>query len=154
MELTLSTPALLFSAITLMMLAFTNRFLAIASLIRGLHKKYMEDPKEGIIIEQIHNLRKRLNMIKYMQLFGVLSFLFCVICMFLIYREQTLAAGIVFMLSMLALLISLAISMVEILISTRALNLELSDMEVFLEKKSSLDFIFKKEPKNEHRSKE
>jgi hypothetical protein len=81
MELQLSTPALLFSAITLLMLAFTNRFLAIATLIRGLHKNYLLAPDQEIIVEQIHNLRRRLTLIKNMQLFGVFSFLLCVVCM-------------------------------------------------------------------------
>lgn len=135
MELQLSTPALLFSAITLLMLAYTNRFLAMANLIRGLHKKYLEAPDEEIIIEQIKNLRKRVNMIKYMQIFGVVSFLLCVACMFLLYQEINTAANITFMASMLSLLVSLAISLMEIHISTNALNLELSDMEDVLSKK-------------------
>ena len=136
MELELSTPALLFSAITLLMLAFTNRFLAIATLIRGLHKNYLKDPEQEIIVEQIHNLRRRLTLIKNMQLFGVFSFLGCVICMFLLFNGFTAAANSVFIGSMLTLLISLGISLVEIQISTKALNLELSDMEgVFRKRK-------------------
>ena len=150
MELQISTPALLFSAITLMMLAFTNRFLAIASLIRGLHKKFLENPDHEIIIEQIHNLKRRLSMIKYMQLCGVLSFLLCVICMYLIFMEVQPAADYVFIASMLSLLISLGISLVEIFISNQALELELQDMEnVFEKRKSSLDFWFKKDKNDE-----
>lgn len=149
MELELSTPALLFSAITLLMLAFTNRFLAIANLIRGLHKKFLENPEKAIIVEQIHNLRRRLNMIKNMQLCGVLSFLLCVICMYLIFKGFTEAANYLFIASMLSLLISLGISFVEIQISTKALNLELADMEdIFKNRASSLDFIFKKDQKH------
>ena len=129
MELELSTPALLFSAITLLMLAYTNRFLAIATLIRGLHKNYLKDPDQEIIVEQIHNLRRRLTLIKNMQLFGVFSFLLCVTCMFLLFKGFTAAANFVFISSMLSLLISLGISLVEIQISTKALNLELLDME-------------------------
>ena len=145
MELQLSTPALLFSAITLLMLAFTNRFLAIASLIRGLHKKFLENPEQMILVSQLENLKKRLNMIKNMQLFGVLSFLLCVICMFLIFQGYMMAANVVFISSMVALLISLGISLVEIQISTKALNLELADMEeVFKKRSSGLDFMFKK----------
>lgn len=135
MELELSTPALLFSAITLLMLAYTNRFLAIATLIRGLHKNYLKDPDQEIIVEQIHNLRKRLTLIKNMQLFGVFSFLLCVICMFLLFKGFTAAANFVFISSMLSLLISLCISLVEIQISTKALNLELLDMEGVFEKR-------------------
>jgi len=148
MELQLSTPALLFSAITLLMLAYTNRFLAIASLIRGLHKKFLDNPEQVILVDQLQNLKKRLNMIKNMQLFGVLSFLLCVICMFLIYQGYTMPANVVFISSMVALLVSLGISFVEIQISTRALNLELADMEEIFKKKSgSLGSIFKKDSK-------
>ena len=148
MELQLSTPALLFSAITLLMLAFTNRFLAIATLIRGLHKNYLKDPDQEIIVEQIHNLRRRLTLIKNMQLFGVFSFLLCVICMFLLFKGFTEAANWSFVTSMVSLLISLGISLVEIQISTKALNLELSDMEgIFQKRKSSLDLFFKKDEK-------
>jgi len=148
MELQLSTPALLFSAITLLMLAFTNRFLAIATLIRGLHKNYLKDPDQEIIVEQIHNLRRRLTLIKNMQLFGVFSFLLCVICMYLLFQGYTSAANWVFVISMLSLLISLGISLIEIQISTKALNLELSDMEdIFEKRKSSLDIFFKKDDK-------
>ncbi|HAS60009.1 MAG TPA: DUF2721 domain-containing protein [Algoriphagus sp.] len=148
MELQLSTPALLFSAITLLMLAFTNRFLAIASLIRGLHKNYMKSPDQEIIVEQIHNLRRRLTLIKNMQLFGVFSFLLCIICMYLLFQGYTVAANWVFVGSMGALLVSLGLSLIEIQISTKALNLELSDMEEVFEKRiSSLDVFFRKENK-------
>jgi hypothetical protein len=148
MELQLSTPALLFSAITLLMLAYTNRFLAIATLIRGLHKNYLKAPDQEIIVEQIHNLRRRLTLIKNMQLFGVFSFLGCVVCMFLLFQGYTDIANWVFMVSMGTLLISLGISLVEIQISTKALNLELSDMEgLFQNRKSSLDLFFKKDDK-------
>jgi hypothetical protein len=148
MELQLSTPALLFSAITLLMLAFTNRFLAIATLIRGLHKNYLKAPDQEIIVEQIHNLRRRLTLIKNMQLFGVFSFLLCVICMYLLFQGYTSAANWVFVSSMGSLLISLGISLIEIQISTKALKLELSDMEeIFEKRKSSLDIFFKKDDK-------
>lgn len=151
MELQLSTPALLFSAITLLMLAFTNRFLAIASLIRGLHQKFKESPdEEKIVVEQLHNLRRRLSLIKNMQLFGIFSFLLCVTCMFLLFQGYTIAANWVFVGSMGSLLIALALSLIEIQISTKALNLELSDMEdVFAKRSSTLDSLFRKENKKE-----
>lgn len=141
MELTLSTPALLFSAITLLMLAYTNRFLAMANLIRGLHKEYKESSiDEGVIIGQIKNLKRRLTMIKNMQTYGVISFFLCVICMFLLYQEFNIAANWVFMASMLCLLISLGISLVEIQISNNALNIELSDIEDLLNIKTRTSF--------------
>ncbi|EIM75384.1 hypothetical protein A3SI_13282 [Nitritalea halalkaliphila LW7] len=144
MELQLSTPALLFSAITLMMLAFTNRFLAIASLIRGLHKKYLENPEENLLIDQIQNLKRRLSLIKWMQVCGMISFLLCVLCMFFIYIQAELAAATIFIMSMFTLLVSLGISLIEVLISTKALNLEIQDMEEAFNRRSGGGFWFKK----------
>jgi len=129
------------------MLAFTNRFLAIANLIRSLHKTYMDSMEQEILVEQIANLRKRLSLIKNMQLFGIISFLLCVVCMYLLFRGYTDAANWVFVGSMGALLVALALSLIEIQISTKALNLELKDMEEVFDKRSGLDFIFKKDSK-------
>lgn len=129
MELSITTPALLFPAISLLMLAYTNRFLALASLIRNLHEQYRKDPDQKHIVEQIRNLRARTRLIRSMQAFGVLSFLFCVVCMFLIFRGWNDAAYITFALSIGAFIISLVLSLVEITFSMRALELALSDME-------------------------
>jgi hypothetical protein len=126
--LTLTTPALLFSAISLILLAYTNRFLTLAQLIRSLHAQYKNDPS-GILIGQIGNLRKRIYLIKSMQIYGVASLLFCVISMFLIYIKSNLAAEIIFGIGLLSLIISLAISIWEIVISVKALNLHISDLE-------------------------
>ena len=108
----------------------------------------MKSPDQEIIVEQIHNLRRRLTLIKNMQLFGVFSFLLCIICMYLLFQGYTVAANWVFVGSMGALLVSLGLSLIEIQISTKALNLELSDMEEVFEKRiSSLDVFFRKENK-------
>src|SRR6056297_2837937 len=94
-QLTLATPALLFSAISLIMLAYTNRFLAYASLVRSLHAKYMEQ-KDKILLWQIKNLRKRLGLTRGMQVLGISSLLLCVATMFLIYIDATMLAEIIF----------------------------------------------------------
>ena len=129
MELSITTPALLFPAITLLMLAYTNRFLALATLIRKLHDEYISE-ESSTLKRQITNLHIRIRMIRNMQAFGVLSFLLCVVCMYLIFRGQQIAAHGVFAASLLSLLISLIFSLIEIFKSTRALDLELSDMEL------------------------
>jgi hypothetical protein len=129
MELTITTPALLFPAISLLMLAYTNRFLAIANLIRNLHAKYKLYPDEKHIITQIKSLRIRIRLIRSMQAMGVLSFMFCVICMYTIFRGWQDASYLIFALSILCFMISLIASLVEITISTRALEVELSDIE-------------------------
>lgn len=128
MEFNISTPALLFSAITLLMLAFTNRFLAIANLIRQFISVYNQKPDENIY-RQISNFRIRLTLIKYTQAFGVLSFLFCVICMFFILLHQMVIAKIIFAISLVLLMISLLFSLYEIFISIGALKLELDHLD-------------------------
>lgn len=129
MELTITTPALLFPAISLLMLAYTNRFLAIANLIRSLHAKYKQYPDEKHIITQIRSLRIRIRLIRSMQAMGVLSFMFCVLCMYAIFRGWIEAAYVIFGVSILCFLISLITSLVEITLSMRALEIELSDIE-------------------------
>lgn len=127
--ITYSTAALLFPAISLIMLAYTNRFLALASLVRSLHAKYLEHNKAGVLQGQIGNLRFRLKLLRHMQGMGVLSFIACILCMYGIYLDNILVTEIAFALSLLFFTISLVISFVEIQLSNKALELELSDME-------------------------
>ncbi|MGB3008425.1 MAG: DUF2721 domain-containing protein [Chitinophagaceae bacterium] len=129
MEITFNTPALLFPAISLLLLAYTNRFLALASLVRKLHDEYESGGENKIILKQIRSLRIRLRLVRYMQTLGVFSFLCAVITMYCIYNEWVLASRYIFGVSLLSLLISLVISLVEIVQSTRALELELSGIE-------------------------
>lgn len=128
MELNLTTPALLFPAISLLLLAYTNRFLAVASLIRGLHRKWQDDP-DHLVIGQLKNLRKRVIMIRNMQALGILSLFLCVLCMFLIFSGRIMVASYIFGFSLVLLMASLALSIMEIQISINALEIELSDME-------------------------
>lgn len=124
---TLTTPALLFSAISLILLAFTNRFIAYTQVVRNLHKQYIESPTT-VIKGQIHNLKKRLYLIRSMQILGVASLFFCVITMFLIFIGSTLVAAYIFGAALLLLCASLAISIWEIQISVKALELHLSNI--------------------------
>jgi hypothetical protein len=128
MQLSLTTPAVLFSAISLILLAYTNRFLAIAQLVRSLHTMNKEKP-DHVLLGQIKNLRTRLELIRSMQICGIISLLLCVICMFLLYIDFTILAEIVFGIALVLLIASLALSAWEIQISVRALNLHLGDMK-------------------------
>jgi len=132
-QLTLTTPALLFSAISLIMLAYTNRFLAYASVVRSLHDKYQKEKNE-VLIRQINNLRKRLYLTRSMQIFGILSLLLCVLTMFLIYIEQHVIAVWVFGVALLLLILSLALLIREIQISVEALEFHLGDIEGTMKK--------------------
>tara|TARA_R110002072_G_scaffold12238_1_gene53431 strand:- start:130 stop:525 length:396 start_codon:yes stop_codon:yes gene_type:complete len=127
-QLTLTTPALLFSAISLIMLAYTNRFLAYAAIIRSLHDTYKKE-KDSVLIAQIKNIKQRLYLTRSMQIFGITSLLLCVLTMFLIYIQQNMIAVWVFGLALLLLIISLALLIVEIQISVKALEHHISDIE-------------------------
>ena len=124
----LTTPGLLFSAISLLLLAYTNRFLAIANLIRSLHDKYLAE-HDGLVLGQIKLLRKRLQLIRTMQTVGVASLFLCVLCMFLLFGAKIFIGKIVFGIALTLLLISLGISIYEIFVSSNALELQLEDIE-------------------------
>jgi len=148
MELSITTPALLFPAISLLMLAYTNRFLAISNLIRNLHDKYKKEPEEKHIVQQIRNLRARIRLIRSMQGSGILSFLICMICMFCIFMGWNSAAYISFAISIVALVISLLLSLTEITLSMRALEVELSDMEELTKSNFFSEILRSKEEKS------
>lgn len=126
-KLSLTTPAVLFSAISLIMLAYTNRFLAYAAIVRGLHEKFLAS-EDDVLLGQIKNMKKRLRLTRLMQIMGISSLLLCVITMFLIYIDWNLLAEGVFGIALILLILSLATSIWEIQISVKALDLQLGDM--------------------------
>lgn len=127
MSLEIQTPALLFSATSLILLAYTNRFLTIAQIVRGLKKTYDVDHSKSILL-QIKNLNLRISLIRYMQLFGVLCLFLSVFAMLVLFLELQTLGIVFFAASMLCLLISLGLSFWEISISVKALRLHLSDL--------------------------
>jgi hypothetical protein len=146
LDITFNTPALLFPAISLLLLAYTNRYLALANLIRKLHDEYNRGEKNTLLLKQIRILRIRINMVRQMQALGVFSFLCCVVTMYGVYKEWTEFNSYVFAASLLSLLASLIISLLEISQSTKALELELSDMED-LNKENFFTNMFTKDKK-------
>ncbi len=128
MELDIQTPALLIPAVSLLMLAYTNKFLAIANLIRKLYSDY-EKKQHISLIAQISNLRRRLMLIRWMQVGAVASILFCVVTMFLIYSGFQGWAKVLFAFSLLLMIASLVISIIELFLSAGALRLLLRDLE-------------------------
>jgi len=133
-ELSLTTPALLFSAISLIMLAYTNRFLAYAAVVRNLHAKYQER-QDAILLDQIKNLSTRLQLTRWMQIFGIVSLLLCVLTMFLIYIELHTLAVYIFGVALILLIVSLGLLIREIQISVDALSLHISDINEQLKNK-------------------
>ncbi len=130
MDITLNTPALLFPAISLIMLAYTNRFLALANVIRNLHDRYknQDGSTNPLIHAQIKNLKTRIRLIKNMQIFGVMSILAAIIAMYLIYISSMYTARLFFAASLLFFMVSLVFSLVELILSTKSLEIELSDV--------------------------
>ncbi len=130
MDISINTPALLFPALSLLMLAHTNRFLALASVVRSLHGKSstFTTEQKKVIYRQIKSLRFRIRLVKYMQAFGVASILCSIISMYFIYSSHMDFAQLIFALSLLSFAISLVFSFWEILLSTKALELELGDV--------------------------
>lgn len=128
MEITITTPALLFPTISLLMLAYTNRFLGLASIIRKLHADWKINP-DPLYVEEIRNLRRRLKLIRDMQSLGILSILLCVACMVLLLNGMIVSATGVFAVSLVLMIGSLGLSLWEIQLSGGALSLHLKEME-------------------------
>jgi hypothetical protein len=128
MEITLTTPALLFPAISLLLVAYTNRFNTLGGRIRALHSEYKVNPQD-ILVGQIETLRKRVNLIKNMQACGVASLFLCVLCLFVLFAGKVFLGEMIFGLSLILMMVSLGLSFLEILLSVHALNLELSSMQ-------------------------
>lgn len=132
-EITLTTPTLLFSAISLIMLAYTNRFIAYAALVRTLSKEYQEN-KDSVVLSQIKNLRKRLKLTRSMQIFGISSLLLCVLTMFLIYIQVYIISLYVFGIALTLLIVSLSLLVWEIQISHKSLEYHLDNISDELNK--------------------
>ena len=134
MEMTITTPSLLFPAISLLMLAYTNRFVTLANVIRQL-SNLENAPSRDIVIRQIENLRVRMAVIRLMQAFGVLSFVFCTLSMFSLLLDFLVAGMYLFALSLILLVVSLLCSFYEVNISTTAINIELEKFDEELKKR-------------------
>jgi len=128
MNINLSTPALLFPTVSLLMLAYTNRFLTLATIIRNLYDKYHSN-QDATLLPQIQNLRDRVYLIRNMQIVGVLSLLMCVISMFAIFAGWEQAGNWSFGAALVLMIVSLGMSLRELQVSVGALDLLLTDLE-------------------------
>ena len=143
MELSVNIPALLFPAISLIMLAYTNRFLALSNRVRVLHDKYQQQDQRLVIFGQIKNLKYRIKLIQRMQTYGVAALLLSLLSMFFIFIQYQAIAKIIFAISLISFSVSIFFSLIEIRLSTKAIELELSDMEG-LEDPSVMEYLKKK----------
>jgi len=128
MEFTFATPALLFPAVSLLFISYTNRFISYAELVRRLHERWQIE-NSADVVRQIANLRRRIVLIRNMQVAGAVSLLFCVVCMIALFFGLVLLAETLFAAALFAMLVSLGILVVEVSISTRALTVQLGNME-------------------------
>jgi len=126
--MTLGTPALLFGAIALIMLAYTNRFFMLAKMIRDMHAGKSGEERE-LELKQIPILRIRLRLIQAMQALGVLSFIICTLSMLFLFIDQINMGKLFFGVSVICLMFSLICSLWEVLLSTKALDLVLNDLD-------------------------
>jgi hypothetical protein len=133
MDITIQSPALLFPAITLLLLAYTSRFIALINIIRGLRQDYINSPGDKIL-KEIKFLRHRVIMIRSMQLCAILSFFLCTVSMFFFYLQKNQIAEIVFAGSLLLMMTSLVFSFRDTLLSVKSLDIHLSDIEEELKK--------------------
>jgi uncharacterized membrane protein len=127
MDISITTPALLFPAVTLLMLAYTNRFNTLATIIRNLHSKYQTEQNENLRA-QITNLRYRVYLIRNMQIFGVLSLLLCVVSMFALFAGWLAGGQWSFAIALVLMIVSMLLSLRELQVSVGALDLLLSEM--------------------------
>jgi hypothetical protein len=128
MDFNLQTPTLLFSAISLLMLAYTNRFVVIANLVRELYAQHIKEPTD-ITYDQLANLRKRMRIIRNMQIFGGVSFFFSVLSLLFLFASLDFIAKTAFGTSIIMLLVSLMLLLMELQISVHALNIQLKDFD-------------------------
>ena|ERR1043165_4455258 len=128
MQIQLTTPSILFPAISLLMLAYTNRFLGLASVIRQLHSSHLASPK-AIYVQEIQNLRRRIRLTRDMQFWGILSLTLCTVCMFFLFSGFQRTGEVFFAISIICMIVSLIVSLIEIRMSVNALDLHLKDIE-------------------------
>lgn len=137
MELPVSTYALLFPAVSLLFLSYTNRFLHLSSLIRKLHTDWI-DNHDTVVLAQISNLRKRLVLIRGMQLLGAFCLLLCVSAMLFTFASMHVTALLLFIIALSFMASSLGCLIIEIWISGGALKIMLKSLKEKLEEGTKL----------------
>ena len=123
----ITTPAILFPAISLLFVAYTNRLHSLSVLIRAMTTEGSDESKTEHTEEQLDILQKRVTYIKRMQVFGILSFIFNLITIICLYINYDYLANYIFGFGLFMLSASLFFALLETLISTKALNIHLKN---------------------------
>ena len=134
MVLDLTTSALLFPAIPLLMITFGTRFTVVSELIRKIHDEYaadidLDDVRAKRMLGEISALKKRLWMIQINQTLSSLSFFFNLLPMFALYMGNQNLAKTIFGIALALLMLAVVLFIIEISIAVRSLNLQLSDLD-------------------------
>ena len=131
--MTITTPSLLFPAISLLLLAYTNRFVVLTNVIRQLSNTKEDNAAIQVLVRrQMDNLRLRIQVIRRMQAFGVMSFVLCTLSMFALLMQWSITGQMLFASSLILLVISLLFSFYEVNISTEAINIELEKFDALV----------------------
>ena len=131
MNIDYTVTALMFPAIPLLMGVYSNRFHTLSNLIRKLHDEHVYEkhiPPEWK--KQFLNLSNRITLLRWTILFAAFGFLFNMLTVFALYMDELLLASIIFGSCCLSMIISIIFFIREIHISTNALKLHMSDMDV------------------------
>ncbi len=122
---TLQTPTYVFSAISLLMIAYTSRYVAISQVIRHLSESA---PGSDSRVEcQIRSLMKRVKYIRNMQITALIGFCANIMTMILIVLGIDFLIAPLFIAGLVLILVSLGICIMEIALSAQALSISLSD---------------------------
>lgn len=124
--LELSTPALVFPALSVLMLAYTNKFIAISKRVRALHAEHLKNPSKRVH-KQIKSLDKRMKYIRNMQICALSGFSSNIISIAMIFVGLDLFAMIFFSLGLILVLCSLIICIIEIYLSVQAMSVLLEE---------------------------
>ena len=131
MNIDYTVTALMFPAIPLMMAVYSNRFHTLSNLIRKLHDEHVYEkhiPPEWK--KQFLNLSSRISLLRWTILFAAFGFLFNMLTVFALYLAEVFVARVIFGSCCLSMIISIIFFIREIHISTNALKLHMSDMDV------------------------
>ena len=131
MNIDYTVTALMFPAIPLLMGVYSNRFHTLSNLIRKLHDEHVYEkhiPPEWK--KQLLNLSNRITLLRWTILFAAFGFLFNMLTVFALYMNELILARIIFGSCCLSMIISIIFFIREIHISTNALKLHMSDMDV------------------------
>ena len=131
MNIDYTVTALMFPAFPLMMGVYSNRFHSLSILIRQLHDEHVYEkhiPAEWK--KQFINLSTRITLLRWTILFAAFGFLFNMLTVFALYLAEVFMARVIFGSCCLSMIISIIFFIREIHISTNALKLHMSDMDV------------------------